>query len=96
MLPNLGARRRLRVTSDSAALVTGSVIVSGVMISANGGNVDCEILDQLTDTSSDDLTFHVLDGETKLWDFTSFGGILFSLGITVDTTANAVIQIFVS
>lgn len=77
-------------TNDKAAAVTGAVIIYMVQISANGGNVDVELCDALTDGSEDDLTYNVLDGATFIADYTSIGGVLFGTGLTVDTTANGI------
>lgn len=79
--------RRLRYTSDQAAAVTGSVIIQGVQASANGGVCDIEILDALTDTSSDELTYHLLDGTSLFFDYSPFG-VQFETGITVDISGN--------
>ena len=86
--------RRRRFTGDSADAFTGIIKIMAVQISANGGNVDVELVDATTDTGGDDLTYNVVDGRTRLYDYTRLGGIVFETALTVDTTANAVIQIW--
>ena len=81
-------------TADKAAAVTGQVIIYGVQVSANGNNADVELCDALTDGSEDDLVFNVLDGDTRLFDYTPFGGVVFNTGLTVDATANTTIVIW--
>lgn len=85
---------RRRFTSDSADAFTGVIKIMAVQISANGGNVDVELVDATTDDSSDDLTYHVLDGETKKWSYVDLGGVVFGTALTVDTTANGIIQVW--
>ena len=86
--------RRRRFTGDSADAFTGEIKIMAVQISANGANVDVELVDATTDTGGDDLTYHVLDGETKLWSYVDLGGIVFLTALTVDTTASGIIQVW--
>lgn len=79
--------RRLRVTSDSANLVPGSHRIMAVQISCNGGVADVEFCFAATDTSSDELTFHLLDGTSLFYDYTNLGGIAAS-ALTVDISGN--------
>ena len=81
-------------TADKAAAVTGAVVIYGVQVSANGNNADVELCDALTDGSEDDLVFNILDGDSRLFDYTPFGGVMFATGLTVDATANTTVVIW--
>ena len=95
MKPTLPLFHMQKHTSDKAASVTGQVVVYAVQINANGGNVDVELCDALTDGSEDNLMYSVLDGaDPPLYDYTSVGGVIFNTGLTVDTTANGAIFIW--
>ncbi len=81
-------------TADKAAAVTGAVMIYAVQVHANGANADIELCDALTDTSSDELSYSMLDGDTRLFNYKSLGGVAFATGLTVDVTgtgANVVI-----
>ena len=86
--PRLPVFRRLRFTADSAAAVTGAVLIWAVQISCNGGVADVEFVNALTDTSSDELTFHLLDGTSLFFDYSKLGGVAFDAGLTVDISGN--------
>ena len=94
MTPTLPIYEKETHTADKAAAVTGQVVIYGVQVSCNGNNADVELCDAVTDTSSDELTYNVLDGDSKLFDYTPFGGVVFNTGLTVDTAANTSIVIW--
>ncbi|GAG03712.1 unnamed protein product [marine sediment metagenome] len=81
-------------TADKAAAVTGPVVVYAVQVHANGADGDVELCDALTDTSSDELSYSALNGDTLFFDYEPLGGVAFVTGLTVDVTgtgANVVI-----
>ena len=81
-------------TADKAAVITGQCVIYAVQVHANGATADIELCDALTDTSSDELSYSVLDGDTRFFDYTNFGGVIFNTGLTADVTgtgANVVI-----
>lgn len=80
--------RRLRYTADEIAAVTGSFLLMAIQISADGGVLDVELCDALTDTSSDELTFHLPDGVSLFFDYSELGGVQFETGLTVDISGN--------
>jgi len=73
-------------TADKAAAVTGKCVIYAVRVAANGANADIELCDALTDTSSDELSYNVLDGDCVFEDYSALGGVAFSTGLTVDVT----------
>ncbi len=81
-------------TSDKAAAAAVPVVIYAVQISANGGNVDVELCNAATDGSEDDLVYHILDGDSRLFDYTGLGGIAFGVALTVDMTSNATVRIW--
>ena len=83
-------------TATKAGVATSAIIIYGVEIRANGGNVDVQLIDAATDTGSDDLDYSILDGDTRLFDYTPFGGVMFATGLSLTTTSNAVIQLWTS
>ena len=83
-------------TGAKAGVATAQIIIYGVMIRANGGNADVQIMDAVTDTGSDELDFSVLDGDTRLFDFTPFGGVIFNTGLSLAMTANTVVSMWTS
>ena len=81
-------------TADKAAAVTGALVIYAVQVHANGANADIELCDALTDGSEDDLSYSMLDGDTRLFNYESLGGVAFTTGLTVDVTgtgANVII-----
>ena len=85
-----------RHTATKAGVATAEIIIYAVQIRANGGNVDVQIMNATTDTGADDLDFSILDGDTVLFDYTPFGGVLFNLGMSLTTTSNAAIVVWSS
>ncbi len=73
---------------DKAAAFTGQLVIYAVMIAANGANADIELCDALTVTSSDELSFNILDGDTAMFDFTPLGGVIFNTGLSTDITGS--------
>ncbi len=73
-------------TATKAAVVTGAVRIYAVQVHANGATGDVELCDALTNTSSDELSYSALDGDTLFFDYASLGGIQFNTGLTVDVT----------
>ncbi|GAG44681.1 unnamed protein product [marine sediment metagenome] len=73
-------------TADKAASVTGAVMIYAVQVHANGGDADIELCDALTDTSSDELSYSALNGDTLFFDYEPLGGVAFVTGLTVDVT----------
>lgn len=80
----VGASRLITATSDSADAGPGAVLIMAVLVAANSANIDVQLNNATTDTSADELVFHVLDGDTQLYDFTGFGGVYFGTGLTFD------------
>ena len=64
------------------------------MIKANGGNVDVQIIDAVTDTGTDELDISVLDGDTIFFDFSTLGGVSFKTALSLTTTSNAAIVLW--
>ena len=73
-------------TADKAAAVTGAVRIMMVQAHADGAQADIQLCDALTDTSSDELVYSLVDGDTRLFDYTPVGGVQFETGLTVDIT----------
>lgn len=73
-------------TTSKTSVTIGAVRIMGVLVMADGEAAAFELLNALTDTSSDELIFDVVTGETRLFDFTPFGGVMFSTGLTLTLT----------
>lgn len=86
MLPVLPRFVKQKHTADKAAVVTGVVVIYAVQVHANGANADVELVDAITNTSSDELMYSVLDGDAKFFDYTPLGGVLFNTGLSLDVT----------
>ena len=72
--------------ATKAAVVSGEVLIVKVLVIGDGEAAALELQDALTDTGSDELIFRVLSGDTRLFDFTSVGGILFGTGLSLTVT----------
>lgn len=83
-VPNLPLFIPQKHTADKAAVVTGAVRIMMVQAHADGAQADIQLCDALTDTSSDELIYSLVDGDTKLYDYTPVGGVQFETGLTVD------------
>ena len=84
MYRELAVYNRAKHTADKAAAVTGAVNIRAVQVHANGANVDVQLCNALTDTSSDELVYSALDGDTLFFDYSMLGGVAFGTGLTVD------------
>ena len=72
--------------ADKAASYTGQLVIYAVQVHANGATADVELCDATTDGSEDNLSYSVLDGDTRFFDYTNFGGVIFNTALTVDVT----------
>lgn len=77
-------------TGTKAAVVSGAVVIYGILISGDGAAADVQIMDALTDTGADDLQFNVISGDSKFYDFTPMGGVLFATGLSLTMDAGYV------
>ncbi len=77
-------------SATKAAVCSGEVVIYGILVSANGAAADVQLIDALTDTGGDELEVYVLDGDTRFLDFTDFGGIIFSTGLSLTMSAGYV------
>ena len=84
MYRELAVYNRTKHTADKAAAVTGAVNIRAVQVHANGANCDVQLCNALTDTSSDELVYSALDGDTLFFDYSMLGGVAFGTGLTVD------------
>ena len=73
-------------TATKAAVVSGAVVIQGVLAIGDGAAAAFEIQDALTDTGADTLIFRVITGDTRLFDFTPFGGVTFKIGLSLTVT----------
>ena len=80
-------------TADKAAAVSGAVIIYAVQILGGSAATTVQLVDALTDTSSDELMYAAVINDSILFDYSHLGGVAFSTGLTVDiqTTGGAVI-----
>ena len=81
MFPALPLYEHQKHTATKAAAVTGAVVIYGIYATANGANLDVNLIDALTDGGEDDLDVNVLDGDCKMIKFP--GGLLFSTGLSI-------------
>lgn len=88
MLPVLPRYILKKHVADKAAAVSGQVVIYAVQVHSNGANADIELCDALTNTSSDELMYSVLDGDAKFFDYTPLGGVLFNTGLSIDVTGS--------
>jgi len=77
-------------TADKAASYTGQLVIYAVQVHANGADGDVELCDAVTNTSSDELSYSALDGDTLFFDYTPFGGVVFNTGLSIDVTGTGV------
>lgn len=80
-------------TADKAAAVSGAVVIYAVQVLGGSAATTVQLCDALTDTSSDELVYAQVVNDSRLFDYSSFGGVYFATGLTVDiqTTGGAVI-----
>ena len=81
-------------TATKAGVSTVPIVIYAVMIRANGGNADVQLVDFDTDDGGDELDYSVLDGDTRFFDYSGLGGIAFVEGLSLTTTANTAIWIW--
>ena len=83
-----------RHTATKAGVTTVPTILYAVMIRANGGNVDVQIIDAVTDTGTDEIDISVLDGDTVFFDFSPLGGVSFLVALSLTASSNAAIVLW--
>jgi hypothetical protein len=81
MPPALPLYTHKKHTGTKAAVVTGEVVIYAAYVTANGANMDVNLIDALTDGGEDDLDINVLDGDCKMIHFP--GGIIFNTGLSI-------------
>ena len=77
--------------ATKAAVVSGEVLVAAALVIGDGEAAALELQDALTDTGSDDLIFRVASGDTRFFDFSDIGGILFATGLSLTLTTGKVV-----
>ena len=73
----------LKHTSGKADVCTGPCVVYAIQIQANGANCDVELTNAVTDTGTDEYMYSILDGDTRLFDYSGLGGLDFPIGLTL-------------
>ncbi len=81
-------------TADKAAVITGNCRIYAVQVHSNGANVDVQLCNALTDTSSDELVYSALDGDTLFFDYVPLGGVQFGTGLTLDLQGTGAVIIW--
>ena len=80
-------------TATKAGVSTTAIVIYAVMIKANGGNVDVQIMDAVTDGGEDELDYSVKNGDTILFDYSNLGGIAFATAMSLTTTSFGTITV---
>ncbi len=70
-------------SATKAAVITGACIIYAVLVHADGGQADVDLVDALTDTDTDELEFSQVDGNSELFDFAPLGGVAFATGLSL-------------
>ena len=78
-------------TATKAAVVSGEVLIGAVLVIGDAAAAALELQNAVTDTGSDELKFRVLSGDTRFFDFSDIGGILFDTGLTLTVTTGKVV-----
>ena len=81
MFPALSLYSHKKHTATKAAAVSGAVMIYAAYVTANGANMDVNLIDALTDGGEDDLDINVLDGDCKMLHFP--GGLSFATGLSI-------------
>ena len=81
-------------TATKAGVSTTAIVIYAVMIKANGGDVDVQIMDAVTDGGEDELDYSVLNGDTRFFDYSGLGGIAFGTAMSLTTTSNGTITVW--
>ena len=70
-------------SATKAAVISGTCVIYAVLVHADGGQADVDLIDALTDGGEDDLEFSQVDGNSELFDFSMLGGVAFATGLSL-------------
>ncbi len=83
-----GLYNQLKHTATKADVCTGPCVVYAVQIRANGANADIELTNATTDTNANEFFYNILDGDSRLFDYSPLGGVVFDTGLTVTVSGS--------
>ena len=81
MFPALSVYSHKKHTATKAGSVSGPVMIYAIYATANGANLDVNLIDALTDGGEDDFDVHVLDGDSIFIPLP--GGLPFETGLSI-------------
>ena len=77
----LGLYSHQKHTATKASAVASPVVIYAIYATANGANLDVNLIDALADGGEDDFDVHVLDGDSIYIPLP--GGLPFEVGLSI-------------